>query len=112
MSIEGQGHFLTLFSRFCLFCAYMRPRYQVSVYRAIGPLVFHKTENYLFETKISKVELSVSLCLVYIYININSSPDLSKSLQLFFFTFFGQYITYINYYHIVSLWQSIDTMIQ
>ena len=28
--------FLNLFS----FCAYIRPRYQVSVYRTIGPLVF------------------------------------------------------------------------
>ena len=27
------------FSRFCLFCAFTRPRYQVSVYRTIGPLV-------------------------------------------------------------------------
>ena len=27
-------------SRFCMFCAYTRPRYQVSVYRIIGPLVF------------------------------------------------------------------------
>ena len=27
------------FSRFCIFCAYTRPRYQVSVYRTIGPLV-------------------------------------------------------------------------
>ena len=26
-------------SRFCMFCAYTRPRYQVSVYRTIGPLV-------------------------------------------------------------------------
>ena len=26
-------------SRFCLICAYTRPRYQVSVYRTIGPLV-------------------------------------------------------------------------
>ena len=28
-----------VFSRFCMFCAYIRPRYQVSVYRTIGPLV-------------------------------------------------------------------------
>ena len=26
-------------SRFCMFCAYTRPRYQVSVYRTIGPVV-------------------------------------------------------------------------
>ena len=28
-----------MFSRFHIFCAYTRPRYQVSVYRTIGPLV-------------------------------------------------------------------------
>ena len=26
--------------RICMLCAYTRPRYQVSVYRTIGPLVF------------------------------------------------------------------------
>ena len=26
-------------SRFCMFCAYTRPRYQVSIYKTIGPLV-------------------------------------------------------------------------
>ena len=35
VSIEGQGHF---FSRFCI--CFTRPRYQVSVYRTIGPQVF------------------------------------------------------------------------
>ena len=29
-----------LLSRFCIFCAYARPRYQVNVYRTIGSLVF------------------------------------------------------------------------
>ena len=28
-----------IFSRFCMFCAYTRPRYQMSVYKTIGPLV-------------------------------------------------------------------------
>ena len=37
MSIEGQGHFLTIY-----FPGFVctRPRYQVSVYRTIGPLVY------------------------------------------------------------------------
>ena len=40
VSIEAQDSFLDLlFPRFCMFCAYTRPRYQVSVYRTIGPLV-------------------------------------------------------------------------
>ena len=32
-----------------MFCAYMRPRYQVSVYRIIGPLVFNaiNTSGYI-----------------------------------------------------------------
>ena len=31
--------FFFIVSRFCLFCAFTMPRYQVSVYRTIGPLV-------------------------------------------------------------------------
>ena len=39
MSIEGQGHFFTIyFPGFVILC-FTRPRYQVSVYRTIGPLV-------------------------------------------------------------------------
>ena len=33
-------------SRFCLFCAFTRPKYQVSVYRTIGPLVPFSGENW------------------------------------------------------------------
>ena len=40
MTIEGQGHFFTIyFPGFVCFVP-TRPRYQVSVYRTIGPLVF------------------------------------------------------------------------
>ena len=38
MSIEGQGHFFTIY--FPGFVCFTRPRYQVRVYRTIGPLVF------------------------------------------------------------------------
>ena len=31
-----------------MFCAYIRPRYQVSVYRAIGPLVKNMPEQKLW----------------------------------------------------------------
>ena len=42
MSIEGQSHFLTLvFTGFVCFFASTRPRYQVSVYMTIGPLVLN-----------------------------------------------------------------------
>ena len=37
MSIEGQGHFFTIY--FPGFVCFVLPRYQVSVYRTIGPLV-------------------------------------------------------------------------
>ena len=36
--IVDQILFIFVF-RFCLFCAFTRPKYQVSVYRTIGPLV-------------------------------------------------------------------------
>ena len=45
VSIEGQGHFLTIY-----FPGFVctRPRYQVSVYRTIGPLVtFFFTKMFL-----------------------------------------------------------------
>ena len=46
----------------------------------MAKLFFHVTENYLFETKISKVELLKVVIVWYI----RSSSDLSKTLQLFF----------------------------
>ena len=41
MSIEGQGHFFIIYIFQILYVlCFTRPRYQVSVYRTIGPLVF------------------------------------------------------------------------
>ena len=39
MSIEGQGHFFTIYFQVLYVLCFTRPRYQVSVYRTIGPLV-------------------------------------------------------------------------
>ena len=39
MSIEGPCHFFTIYFPGFVFLCYTRPRYQVSVYRTIGPLV-------------------------------------------------------------------------
>ena len=39
VSIEGQGHFFTIFQVWYVLC-FTRPRFQVSVHRTIGPLVF------------------------------------------------------------------------
>ena len=45
MSIESQGHFFTIyFPGFVCLC-FSRPRYQVSVYRTIGPLVLWRTDG-------------------------------------------------------------------
>ena len=42
-------------SRFCLFCAFTRPTYQVSIYRTIGPLVYQftaeKIPKYLYTSQ-------------------------------------------------------------
>ena len=41
MSIEGQGHFFTIyFSQVLYVLCFTRSRYQVSAYRTIGPLVY------------------------------------------------------------------------
>ena len=42
MSIEGQGHFVTIYVPGFVCLCFTRPRYQVSVYRTIGPLVLFK----------------------------------------------------------------------
>ena len=39
MSIEGQGHFFILIFQVLYILCFTRPRYQVSVYGTIGPLV-------------------------------------------------------------------------
>ena len=50
MSIEGQGHFFTIY--FSIQVMYVlrftMPRYQVSVYRTIGPLVLLADEVYFY----------------------------------------------------------------
>ena len=40
MSIESQGHFFTIYFPGFVYLCFTRPRYQVSVYRTNGPLVF------------------------------------------------------------------------
>ena len=42
MSIEGQGHFFTIYFQVLYALYFTRPRYQVRVYRTIGPLVILK----------------------------------------------------------------------
>ena len=37
-----------------MFCAYTRPRYQVSVYRTIGPLVLVAIDPILFKLAVKK----------------------------------------------------------
>ena len=47
MSIEGQGHFFTIFFQVLYVLCFTRPRYQVSVHRTIGPLVLFSIEKIL-----------------------------------------------------------------
>ena len=58
----GQGHFLTLFFFQVLYVlCFTRPRYQVSVYRTIGPLVFFLYGIIQFEQHVPfRVFLSVT----------------------------------------------------
>ena len=41
-----------IFSRFCMFLCFTRPRYQVSVYRTIGPLVLNNLKCCMINTVI------------------------------------------------------------
>ena len=78
MSIEGQGHFFTIYfpGFVCLF--FTRSRYQVSVYRTNGPLVFKKGLN----GKIVDLSLfCVFLFLVYSYV-LRSSALVSFSRDI------------------------------
>ena len=45
MSIEGQGHFFTIYFPVFYVLCFTRPIYQVSVYRTIGPLVLIFAKN-------------------------------------------------------------------
>ena len=46
MSIEGQGNFFTIYILQVLYVlCFTSPRYQVNVYRTIGPLVIIFTQN-------------------------------------------------------------------
>ena len=40
MSIKGQGHFFTIYFKVLYVLCFTWPRYQVSIYRTIGPLFF------------------------------------------------------------------------
>ena len=72
MSIEGQGHFLTIY-----FPGFVctRPRYQVSVYRTIGPLVYYtyKRDCDIHETFVPHLSLLLQIC--------SKLPDLIKSVK-------------------------------
>ena len=52
MSIEGQGHFFTIYFQVLYVLYFTRPRHQVSVYRTTGPLV--TTILIFYRGKVSK----------------------------------------------------------
>ena len=55
VSIEGQGHFFTIYFQVVFVLCFTRPRYQMSVYRTIGPLVFcwGAKDSHIFSMKIT-----------------------------------------------------------
>ena len=60
MSIEGQGHFFTIHFPDVYVLCFSRPKYQVSICRTIGPLVF------LFVVNLADTDLN-TLTHVFIY---------------------------------------------
>ena len=69
MSIEGQGHFFTIyFPGFVCLC-FTRPRYQVSVYRTIDPLVLKqdgKKCSHYFKSSVMYCKILVLFHISYI----------------------------------------------
>ena len=59
MSIESQGHFLPYIFQVLYVLCFTRPRYQVSVYRTIGPLVINRTVPFMSQ---SFIACSAILC--------------------------------------------------
>ena len=51
MSIEGQGHFFTIYFQVLYVLCFTWPTYQVSVYRTIGPLIGFNVLLYIFGAK-------------------------------------------------------------
>ena len=59
---EGQGHFFTIyFSRFLYVLCFTRPRYQVSVYRTIGPLVCRSFLHYFSSAISNNLSIAISM---------------------------------------------------
>ena len=58
------------FSRFCMFCAFPRPRYQVSVYRTNDPLILSMLHGqkllYIYMSLSNRRKLSCYPCDVYL----------------------------------------------
>ena len=52
MSIKGQGHFFTIYFQVLYVLCFTWPRYQVSVYRTIGPLVFTHAKSMFLMTQL------------------------------------------------------------
>ena len=60
MSTEGQGHFFTIYFPGLYVLCLTRPRYQVSVYRTIGPLVNYAPN---FEKVGGHIGFGLSVCM-------------------------------------------------
>ena len=72
MSIEGQAHFFTVFFFQVLYVlCFTRPRYQVSVYRTIGPLVSDQFRKVIYTVQACWLSLKNHACLVINPITVN-----------------------------------------
>ena len=80
--IEGQGYFLTLFFHVFMFCALTRPRYQVSLYRNIGPLVL----IFVFFFHFFSISVPHSF-VIHLAISINDISGIALSIVLKFCVF-------------------------
>ena len=67
-----------------MLCAYTRPRYQVSVYRTIGPLVliFFERGPQSEISSIFTLQLNLSIKCASFYSNINTPFDKMHNMQI------------------------------
>ena len=85
MSIEGQGHFFTIYFPGYICLCFTRPRYQVSVYRTIGHLVsmyINDIEDEFYLHGIDGIEIdSIKLFLLLYEDDITIFSETAEGLQ-------------------------------
>ena len=85
MSFEGQGHFFTIFQVLYVLC-FARPRYQVSVYRTIGPLVKRLCSDVINFSKASRVTICLEKLEPVVHSIVILTPSLRRQLVKYMLT--------------------------